>query len=158
NPRKAIDFHELFVRLGDGLGRPFVLTCIGLTAVWAAGLGVQVATPVAAEAAAQTAAPEAARPRAVLDKYCVTCHNARLKTAGLMLDRLDTARIGDAAETWEKVARKLRTHEMPPPGIARPDAATYGSMTGWLENALDQASAAAPRPGRTPVHRLNRTE
>jgi cytochrome c5 len=142
----------------DGLRRTFVLTCIGLAAVFAAGLGGQATPPVAAAAAAQGAAPEAAPPRAVLDKYCVTCHNARIKTAGLMLDRMDTARIGDAAETWEKVARKLRTHEMPPPGITRPDAATYGSMTSWLETALDQASAAAPRPGRTPVHRLNRTE
>lgn len=150
--------------------RAFLLTSIGLTAVWAAGLVVQVAprllaaaTPAAASPALQRQpadpAPETAPLRPVLDRYCVTCHNARLKTAGLLLDRMDAARVGDAAEAWEKVARKLRTHEMPPPGVAsRPDEATYGSMTRWLETALDQASLAAPHPGRVPVHRLNRTE
>ena len=39
----------------------------------------------------------------VLDKYCVTCHNARLKTAGLLLDSLDVDHVGDHAEEWEKV-------------------------------------------------------
>ena len=55
-----------------------------------------------------------------LDRYCVTCHNAKLKTAGLSLEQVDPARVGRDAETWEKVARKLRTHEMPPPGLPAP--------------------------------------
>ena len=97
-------------------------------------------------------------PRAVLDQYCVTCHNARLKTAGLLLDQMDVAHVGDAAEAWEKVARKLRTREMPPPGRPRPDDATYSATASWLEAALDTASAVRPNPGRIPVHRLNRTE
>jgi Protein of unknown function (DUF1587)/Planctomycete cytochrome C len=96
--------------------------------------------------------------RTVLDTYCVTCHNARLKTAGLLLDKLDVERVGDAAEAWEKVARKLRTREMPPPGRPRPDEIVYGSLVSGLETALDQASQATPHPGRVPVHRLNRTE
>src|SRR5579859_7476600 len=49
--------------------------------------------------------PTVEPPRAVLDKYCVTCHNERLKTAGLMLDKMDVGRITDGAEMWEKVAR-----------------------------------------------------
>jgi hypothetical protein len=93
-----------------------------------------------------------------LDRYCITCHNARLKTAGLMLDRLDLAAVGRDAETWEKVARKLRTHEMPPPGRPRPDQATYDTLATKVEAALDAAAAAAPHPGRVAVHRLNRTE
>ena len=96
--------------------------------------------------------------RAVLDKYCVTCHNTRLKTAGLVLDTMDVGHVGDAAEAWEKVARKLRTREMPPPGRPRPDETAYGAVVSGLETALDKASAAAPHPGRVPVHRLNRTE
>ena len=71
-----------------------------------------------------------------------TCHNARLKTAGLALDQLDLARVGQHAETWEKVARKLRTHEMPPPGLPRPDKATYERAVAALEAALDAAAAA----------------
>jgi hypothetical protein len=96
--------------------------------------------------------------RAVLDKYCVACHNQRLKTAGLQLDTLALDRIGADAETWEKVARKLRTHEMPPPGRPRPDLETYGTLVNWLEGALDAAAAAKLNPGRVVPHRLNRTE
>ena len=98
------------------------------------------------------------QPRAVLDTYCVTCHNARLKTAGLALDRTDVVHVGDASDTWEKVARKLRTREMPPAGAPRPDEAGYRDLIAALETALDTAAEAAPHPGRVPVHRLNRTE
>src|SRR5262245_5095405 len=72
--------------------------------------------------AAQSAAPAQASASAVLSKYCVTCHNEKRKTAGLMIDKLDLQQVGVDAEVWEKVARKFRTHEMPPPGVARPDA------------------------------------
>ena len=57
--------------------------------------------------------------RAMLDKYCVTCHNQRLKTAGLMLDKADVDHAGADAQTWEKVLRKLRTREMPPAVLGR---------------------------------------
>ena len=94
----------------------------------------------------------------MLDKYCVTCHNTKLKTAGLTLDALDVDHVGNNAEIWEKVATKLRTHEMPPAGRPRPDAATYIAMTSAIEGALDAAAAASPNPGRVAVHRLNRAE
>ena len=94
----------------------------------------------------------------LLGQYCVTCHNARLKTAGLALDQLDLARPDQDAEAWEKVVRKLRTHEMPPPGTPRPDKAAYEHAASALEGALDAAAAVRPRPGRVAVHRLNRTE
>src|SRR5262245_45325261 len=116
-------------------------------------------TPGAWPAATQSpAAPAASPTRAFLDKYCVTCHNERLKTAGLMLDRLDPDRVDGAADVWEKVVRKLRTHEMPPPGRPRPDLAAYAAAAMSLETSLDQASAAHLNPGRVGVHRLNRTE
>ena len=94
----------------------------------------------------------------VLDKYCVSCHNSRLKTAGLALDSLDLSLAGDHAEIWEKVATKFRTGEMPPPGRPRPDAATYVATTRAIESILDAAAAAKPNPGRVAVHRLNRAE
>jgi hypothetical protein len=105
-----------------------------------------------------SAAPAPLQPRAVFDKYCVTCHNARLRTSGLSLEGVEVARAGDAPETWEKVARKLRTREMPPPGPPRPDDATYRSVIASIEATLDAAADAAPNPGRVPVHRLNRAE
>jgi mono/diheme cytochrome c family protein len=112
---------------------------------------------------AQTQPPATATSRqqsldTALDRYCVTCHNARLKTGGLTLDRRDLAFVGRDAETWEKVARKLRTHEMPPPGLPRPDQTIYDSLATMIERALDGAAAADPHPGRVAVHRLNRTE
>jgi hypothetical protein len=96
--------------------------------------------------------------RPLLDRYCVTCHNRTLKTAGLQLDTLDVERVGASAETWEKVARKLRTREMPPVGAPRPDRDGYDRATATLEAALDRAAAAGPKPGRVIVHRLNRSE
>ena len=53
-------------------------------------------------------------PRAVLDRYCVTCHNQRLKSGGLALDALDLTRPSDHAAVAERIVRKLRTGAMPP--------------------------------------------
>src|SRR5262249_54910645 len=96
--------------------------------------------------------------RAMLDKYCVTCHNGTLKTAGLVLDTIDVADLGRGAEIWEKVVRKLRTHTIPPPGRPRPASALSDGVVAHLESALDRAMAASPDPGRPPAHRLNRAE
>src|SRR2546426_10251798 len=81
-------------------------------------------------------------PRAVIDKYCVTCHNERLKTAALMLDKADVDHVGSSAEIWEKVLRKLRAREMPPAGSPRPDPATYTALSARLEKMLDDSASA----------------
>jgi hypothetical protein len=107
----------------------------------------------------ESAAQQASAPPTVLDTYCVTCHNERLRTGGLALDRLDVNTPAGNAEAWEKVIAKLRAGSMPPPGRPRPDAATYRSVASWLENEIDRAAAAKPARGRTiAVHRLNRSE
>jgi mono/diheme cytochrome c family protein len=105
-----------------------------------------------------TSQAERAASREALDKYCVGCHNDRLRTAGLSLQMLDPDDAGAHTEIWEKVARKLRTREMPPPGRPAPDDRTYDALASALENALDNVAAAHPNPGRVPIHRLNRTE
>ncbi|MEP7310185.1 MAG: DUF1592 domain-containing protein [Acidobacteriota bacterium] len=102
-------------------------------------------------------APEAAPPRAVLDKYCVTCHNQRTRTGGLALDTLDLAHVEAQPAIWETVARKVRTRAMPPQGMPRPDEAAMASLTSWLSGELDRAGAV-PNPGRPLLHRLNRAE
>jgi hypothetical protein len=105
-----------------------------------------------------SAAPQVA-PKAMLDTYCVTCHNDKLHTAGLALDTLDVTKPSANPEVWEKVIGKLRAGSMPPPGRPRPDVATYRAMAVWLENEIDRAWATNPKPGRIgAVHRLNRTE
>ena len=103
------------------------------------------------------AAP-ASSPRALLDRYCVTCHNERLRTGGLALDALDVSRVGDAPAIWERVVLKLRGGMMPPAGRPRPDPQTYDGLRAWLEGELDRAAASGVEPGRVPAHRLNRAE
>ncbi len=96
---------------------------------------------------------------AVIGKYCATCHNAQLHTAGLVLDPAALNNVPAGAERWEKVIRKLRASTMPPPGLPRPDPATYDALAGFLETELDRAAAAKPNPGKLPLlHRLSRTE
>jgi hypothetical protein len=106
----------------------------------------------------QTATP-AADPRALLDTYCIACHSQNVQTAGLALDTVDADRPGANAELWERVIAKLRAGSMPPPGMPRPDAATYHTVASSLENEIDRAWVASPNLGRiSAVHRLNRTE
>ncbi|MYH28334.1 MAG: DUF1592 domain-containing protein [Acidobacteria bacterium] len=94
-----------------------------------------------------------------IGRYCATCHNDRLQTAGLVLTGLDLSEVGAHAETWEKVITKLRTRTMPPVGRPRPAADTYDTLAGWLETEIDRFAAAGPNPGRTEAfHRLNRAE
>jgi hypothetical protein len=99
-----------------------------------------------------------AQDRAVVDKYCVGCHNQKAKTAGLALDGADFARPSNSADVWEKVIRKLRAEMMPPVGAPRPDKAALDAVASYLETSLDKAAAAKPNPGRKVLHRLNRAE
>jgi mono/diheme cytochrome c family protein len=140
---------------GGVVGLAIVLVGTGYFNVHAARLQKAASTVQAATAAPQVTAAEQ---RALLDQYCVTCHNARLKTADLMLDTLNIGNLGESSETWEKVAHMLRTGAMPPAGRARPDAAASARLAAWLEDGLDQVAAMQPNPGRIPPHRLNRTE
>jgi mono/diheme cytochrome c family protein len=104
------------------------------------------------------AASATIQPGALLDKYCVTCHNDRLKTANLSLQGLDLAAVGHQAEVWEKVVRKLRAGVMPPPDMPRPPLPEYEGLRDWLESEIDRAAAAKTSPGSVVLHRLNRTE
>ena len=126
-----------------GLG--LALACVGTLHVQAAGpreLGTP-ARPYAASSQTQPPPPAAASPqRALLDRYCVTCHNERLRTGGLALDTLDVAHVGEAPEVWEKVVQKLRGGMMPPAGRRRPDPEAYEGFRSWLETSLDAAAAS----------------
>jgi hypothetical protein len=110
----------------------------------------------APHAAAHDGSAIALRP--LVDRYCVGCHNGRLLTAGLALDRPELDTVGAHPEVWEKVVLKLRAGAMPPPGLPRPDAQTLDRIAAGLEAALDRAWASDPRPGRPLIHRLNRAE
>ena len=96
--------------------------------------------------------------RAMLDRYCVTCHNQKAKTANITFDTMDLAQVGKDAAVWERAVRKLRGGMMPPPGMPRPDLASVNSFVTFLETSLDQATLASPNPGTVALHRLNRAE
>ena len=125
------------------------LACVSQLPASAQGAG-----PGASQAIGDPSAPS----RALLDRYCVTCHNERLQTAGLTLDTVDINQVNVHAEVLEKVVRKLRAGQMPPAGRPRPDAATVDAFASALEAALDRESAAMPDPGRVASRRLNRVE
>src|SRR5262245_29657445 len=118
------------------------------------------AAPAAAPQRAATAAspPSAATERALLDQYCVTCHNDKTKRANLTLEKLDLTTAGDHPELWERVVRKLRAGVMPPPGVRRPPLAEYEGLRDWLEAEIDRKTAGHTNPGSVILHRLNRTE
>jgi len=113
--------------------------------------------------AQSSSAGSLATQRAILDQYCVTCHNekakaSRLASGVLVLEKMDIAKAGENPEVWEKVVRKLRAGMMPPLGSKRPEPAAYEAFTVWLENELDRTAAAKPNFVRPGIHRLNRTE
>src|SRR6202789_1618446 len=132
----------------------FIIACAApFSMVPAAG---QSASTPETKAVSHPQAPDATTERAVVDKYCVVCHNAKLKTANLLLDQLDLAHLGQHAEIGEKVVRKLRAGMMPPSGVRQPHPAPRDALIPWMEKKLDHSSVTyLPPPG---LHRLNRTE
>ena len=123
-------------------------------AVLAAGVAL-AAGPAPAAGGQDGGAPPS---RALFDRYCVACHNQRLRTGGLALDEVDPTRAAAHAPVLEKVVRKLRTGQMPPEGRPRPAPAEIDAFATRLERALDRAAAADPNPGRVASRRLNRVE
>ena len=115
--------------------------------------------PLAGQQASASTITSASEARAILDQYCVTCHNDRLRTAQLSLEAVELTNPGAHSVSLEKAVRKLRLGSMPPLGRPRPDPAQYAALATWMESELDRAAAAAPNPGRTEsLHRLNRAE
>jgi mono/diheme cytochrome c family protein len=127
--------------------------------LWIASLSVALPRAEAPQSAAPRPASGAeTMDRSAVDKYCVTCHNQRLKTGGLTLDTPDLANVAAHPDVWEKVIRKVEAGMMPPAGVPRPDAAARKALVANLEGVLDRAAKASPNPGRPLVHRLNRAE
>ena len=109
---------------------------------WLVGLGV-----LFAEITCLGAAQEQSFARDFLKQYCVGCHNARSKVAGLELDAMDVANVSSKPEVWEKAVRKLRARTMPPMGAMRPSERVYENMVSYLETSLDRLAATNPNPG-----------
>ena len=95
---------------------------------------------------------------ALLNQYCVNCHNQRAKTGGLALDTMSLSDIPAGAETWEKVIRKVRGGQMPPAGMPRPAQTSLDALVAHLETSIDKAAFASPQLRHSSIHRLNRSE
>jgi cytochrome c551/c552 len=134
-----------------------LLACaiVVVTTGWAALVAQQ---PSSSDVGAANVGAAFRRPEAVIDQYCLSCHNDKLKTGNLSLEQISLDRAGADAETLEKVIRKVRAGLMPPAGAKRPDRPALDAFAGSIENAIDRAAAATPNPGKTPLHRMNRAE
>ena len=149
--------HESILKIGVVCAGLALTVVVGLPAASSAQQPAAHAEAPATAAAAPT--PSAAAGRRLLDRYCLTCHNERLETAGLSLETLDLAHVPADAAVWERVVQKLRTGTMPPSNRPQPPADERQAMLAWLETSLDAAADAHPNPGRTEtLRRLNRTE
>src|ERR1700738_4374528 len=113
--------------------------------------GVAFSLPLAAEAPDMFA---------FVEKSCVGCHNAKLKSGDVDLKTLHTAKtFEEDREIWEKVVEKLQTGKMPPPGTPQPPAATTATVTGWLQSEFArQDRLVKPDAGHVTARRLNRAE
>ncbi len=117
---------------------------------------VGVVALAACEASRDGRVATAGDAHAVLERYCVGCHNDAEFAATCRSNAIDTDNIGNEADVWERVVRKLKTRTMPPQDEPRPEAETYASFAAWLEAELDRT--ARPNPGRPALRRLNRAE
>ena len=132
----------------------FVITSLAVLSAAAAA----AQSSSAAKAAPKTATPTVASQHAVLEQYCFTCHNQKVKIGGIALDKLDLTKVSQDTEVWEKVVRKLRAGMMPPVGSRRPEPAAYETLTASIENEIDRAAVTKPFLQPPGVHRVNRTE
>src|SRR6266404_5063232 len=108
-------------------------------------LGTVIAGFAAVHAFAQNGTDSlgaAAPQRDLVSKYCVTCHNENKRTAGVLLDRVDVARVNEHPEVWEQVLRVIRAGTMPPPGMPRPNPAAYELLARYLDTSLRDAANA----------------
>ncbi len=121
--------------------------------------GVACTLTAAPQQADKTAPATPADPnKTLVNRYCVTCHNQKLRTAKLAFDTMDLAHPEKDALTWERAIRKLRGGMMPPPGAAKPPVEAVNAFATYLETSLDKASVANFNPGSVRIHRLNRAE
>ncbi len=123
------------------------------------GWSSKAAILAAAFILALTAHARAAPPAAMVERYCISCHDADTKKGDIDLDSILRDDVAAHGDTWEKVIRQLNARQMPPVGKKRPDEKSYSATAEALAKDLDANAALHPQPGRTPtLRRLTRVE
>ncbi len=144
------------------MGRARTLAAVGAACVTALFLGILGIAEKSAAEKASTAVPDRSFDQHAAWRtwklYCDSCHLGPKARAGVNLESLDLGNLDSNGVLWEKVLRKLRSREMPPPGAPRPDEATYAALVTAIEGERDRLADAKPNPGRPTLHRLNRVE
>ncbi|MDP8979535.1 MAG: DUF1587 domain-containing protein, partial [Acidobacteriota bacterium] len=95
-----------------------------------------------------------------LQANCFVCHSEKTHTANLNLQAFrSSADVLAKRELWERLQAKLKTGEMPPKGLPRPDQRQIAAVTDWIDHEFEQADRKLkPDPGRVTARRLNRFE
>jgi hypothetical protein len=136
-----------------------IFTTFTIFTIFTGGILLAGMTGVQAQALSRDDQNSISSPRALLDRYCVSCHNETLNTAGLMLDQANISDVGEDPALWERLVTKLSLRAMPPVGMPlRPTEGEYEALLGHLKTALDRHAESNLDPGRPVLHRLNRTE
>jgi mono/diheme cytochrome c family protein len=138
---------------------PVSIWAAAVLIVWLAAVFTAAQGPVAPQTSAPIASTaEAQTHLATIKQYCATCHNERMKTAGVSFEGVTAESLAQHPDVFEKAVRKLRGRVMPPPGARQPEGAAVDSLVAWLEKSLDRAATRAHLPDRIVLHRLNRKE
>jgi hypothetical protein len=93
-----------------------------------------------------------------INRYCSDCHNEEDWAGSLDFGLYDLEDPASHPDIWEKVMRKFRGSMMPPRGNPRPGEEELQQFVTWLRESLDSQVLANPNPGKSSLHRLNRTE
>jgi hypothetical protein len=85
--------------------------------------------------------------QAFLKTYCASCHAGKLLAGEMTSDR------------WTRIALRVRNSEMPPRNAPSPALNDRKAFINWVEDTLhNEACAAGPVAGHSPIRRLNRDE
>jgi mono/diheme cytochrome c family protein len=97
--------------------------------------------------------------KSLFEETCSECHNPTDLAGGLDVGLFTSPEslVADR-ERWESILTKLKSQEMPPEDILRPDK-EIETLVAFLEKEFASADAAMrPDPGRVTARRLNRAE
>ena len=93
-------------------------------------------------------------------RVCAACHSSGVASGGLIIDPfLAPSSLEQDREGWERILQKVRSGEMPPPGIPRPSIEVVDALVGFVEHAFKEADRSVEAdPGRVTARRLSRVE